>query len=113
MDIQTVNLEMGMPTVEMARTRLNAAIRSGRANRVKIIKFIHGYGSSGPGGAIKKDVLSQLAAKKRAGAIREFVKGEDFSPFSGEARRILAEVPAAAKDRDFNRTNHGVTLVLL
>lgn len=113
MDIQVINLEAGMPTVAVARTRMNQALRSAKAGGVKVVKLIHGYGSSGPGGKIKADVQSQLAQKKRAGTIRDFVKGEDFSPFDSSARAILNAVPAAAKDSDYSRSNHGVTLVLL
>ena len=66
MECQIVNLEAGMPTVDMARTHLNMTLRSAKANRVKVLKLIHGYGSSGKGGAIRADVLAQLAQKKQA-----------------------------------------------
>ena len=70
MECQIVNLEAGMPTVDMARTHLNMTLRSAKANRVKVLKLIHGYGSSGKGGAIRADVLAQLAQKKRSGQIK-------------------------------------------
>ena len=54
MECQIVNLEAGMPTVDMARTHLNMTLRSAKANRVKVLKLIHGYGSSGKGGAIRQ-----------------------------------------------------------
>lgn len=113
MECQVVNLEAGMPTVEMARTHLNMALRSAKANRVKVLKLIHGYGSSGTGGAIRSDVQSQLAAKKRLGQIKDFVKGEDFSPFHSGARAMIAACPSLARDSDYSRSNHGITMVLL
>ncbi|MCI5800887.1 MAG: hypothetical protein SOX72_08100 [Oscillospiraceae bacterium] len=113
MSCQTVNLETGMPTVEAARARMSQALRMARAGRVKVVKLIHGYGSSGSGGRIKADVQLQLARKKQAGEIREYVKGEDFSAFSPAARRILDACPEMARDRDYARANHGVTVVLL
>ena len=113
MECQVINLEAGMPTVDMARTHLNMALRSAKANRVKVLKLIHGYGSSGKGGAIRADVLSQLAQKKRVGQIREFVRGEDFSPFDSGARAIVAACPLLARDPDYSRANHGITMVLL
>ena len=63
MECQVVNLEAGMPTVDVARTHLNMALRSAKANRVKVLKLIHGYGSSGRGGAIWGDVVAELARK--------------------------------------------------
>ena len=42
MQYLTVNLEAGHPTVEMARTHLNMAIRSAKANGTRVPKLIHG-----------------------------------------------------------------------
>lgn len=108
-----VNLEQGMPTVENARIRLEQALRTARAQRFTVLKVIHGYGSSGKGGAIKRDVQRVLAGKKRTGAIRDFVPGERFSPFDADARRILDVYPQLARDRDYSRGNAGITIVLL
>ncbi|MDD3194083.1 MAG: hypothetical protein PHE47_09640 [Oscillospiraceae bacterium] len=113
MECQVVNLEAGMPTVDMARIHLNMALRSAKANRTKALKLIHGYGSSGKGGAIRADVLAQLAQKKRMGQIQEFVRGEDFSPFDSGARVIVAACPSLTRDADYSRANHGITMVLL
>mgnify|MGYP002514787730 CR=1 FL=1 len=65
MQYLTVNLEAGHPTVEMARTHLNMAIRSAKANGTRVLKLIHGYGSSGKGGSIRSDVQAQLRRKKQ------------------------------------------------
>lgn len=108
-----INLEQGMPTVANARIRLDQGLRNARAQRVRIIKIIHGYGSSGKGGAIKKDVQSFLAEKKRSGQIFGFVAGEYFSPFDADARALLAQCPELAHDRDYSRGNDGITIMLL
>ena len=111
--IHTVNLEQGMPTAEQARIRLDQAVRDAKNRRCKALKLIHGYGSSGRGGVIRRDVQSTLSAYKRSGRIREYVPGERFSPFYPEARVLLDGCPALARDRDYAASNHGVTLVLL
>jgi len=103
---QVINVESGMPTVEVARTRLNQGLRSAKASGCNVAKIIHGYGSSGKGGAIKADV--QRALQQKA-----YVKGEDFSPFDSSARLIVERCPQMARDIDYNRQNHGVTIVLL
>lgn len=113
MNCRIVNLEQGMPTVEMARNRLNNALQTARMQGDKAIKIIHGYGSSGKGGAIKADVHKNLAQKLRSGAIKSYVKGEDFSPFSEVSRQITAKCPDLTKDRDYSRGNDGITIVLL
>lgn len=113
MNCRIVNLEQGMPTVEMARNRLNNALQTARMQGDKAIKIIHGYGSSGKGGAIKADVHKNLAQKLRSGAIKSYVKGEDFSPFSEVSRQITAKCPDLTKDKDYSRGNDGITIVLL
>ena len=96
-----------------ARIRLEQALRTAKARRVPVLKIIHGYGSGGKGGAIRQDARQLLEAKKRSGEIRGFVGGEDFSPFSAEARKILDLFPELSKDHDFSRGNDGITIVLL
>ena len=113
MDIQTVNLEQGMPTSEQAIIRMDQAIRAAKAKRCKILKLIHGYGSSGRGGIIRHEVQSALAKHQRAGRIRAFVPGENFSPFYDEARIAVDTCPALITDRDYTRSNHGITIVVI
>lgn len=109
----TINLEQGMPTVEQARIKLEQALRSAKARHMTTLKVIHGYGSSGKGGAIKRDVQSVLAGKLRSGQIRGFVPGERFSPFDPAARALLDRCPELSRDKDYSRGNDGITIVLL
>lgn len=111
MSITVVNLEQGMPSVESARIKLDQALRNAKARRITAVKIIHGYGSTGKGGAIKSDVQLFLTGKLRSGYIRGFVPGEKFSPFDASARAMLALCPALARERDYSRNNHGITIV--
>lgn len=113
MGVTVVNLEAGMPTVANARIKMDQALRTAKARQVKAIKIIHGYGSSGKGGAIKRDMQAYLSGKKKSGAIREFVSGENFSPFDAQARTIIDYCPELTRDPDYTRSNHGITIVLL
>lgn len=113
MNCRIVNLESGMPTVEVARNRLINEIQTAKMRGDKALKVIHGYGSSGKGGAIKVDIQKFLSQKLRSGGIRGYVKGEDFSPFSEASRRITNRLPELTKDRDYSRGNDGITIVLL
>ena len=113
MSIHVANIEEGLPTVEQALIRMDQAIRSARSKRCKILKLIHGYGSSGRGGAIRREAQSALAKHQRAGRIKAFVPGESFSPFYEEARIAVDACPALISDRDYTRSNHGITIVVL
>lgn len=111
MDIRTVNLEQGRPTAKMAVGNMNMELRRAKASRVSVVKLIHGWGSSGVGGTIKVEVHKELRKKQREGFIKGFVKGEDFTPFSENARVILQAYPHVSKDKDYSRNNAGITIV--
>jgi len=113
MNILTVNLEENKPTVEQALIRMDGAIRTAKSKGCKVIKFIHGYGSSGKGGVIRHEVQSSLARHQRSGRIKAFVPGENFSPFFAEARLAIDACPTLALDRDYTKSNHGITIVVL
>lgn len=109
----TVNLEQGMPTVPMALTRLGGAIRSAKASGEPAVKLIHGYGSTGQGGAIRTAVHRELQQRQRRGEIYLYIPGDRFSPFYEEARKGIDRCPQLARDRDYTRTNQGITIVVL
>lgn len=113
MTVTIVNLEQGMPTVEVAKSRLNQALRTARATGRPVLKLIHGYGSSGRGGAIRQGVLRDLEQKRRQGQIRLVVPGDEFSPFYDNARQAVDLYPELRKDRDYTRTNQGITIVVV
>lgn len=109
----TVNLEQGMPTVEIAKSRLNQALRTAKANRTPVVKLIHGYGSSGKGGTIRWGILRELEARQQQGQIRLVIRGDEFSPFYESARRAIDLYPELRKDRDYTKTNQGITVVII
>ena len=112
-NIYEVNLEQGYPTVDTAIKYLELAISRAKAYGYSIVKLIHGYGSSGSGGKIKIAVHKELARYKTKGKIREFIAGEDFSPFDSATQRVIVAYPDITRDSDYFKTNHGITVVLI
>ncbi len=113
MKLTVTNLEQGKPFAEEAVRRMRFALRSARAGGTQAVKLIHGYGSSGTGGRIKTCVHKELAVMKRGGEIKDFIAGEEFTPFSEICRRALDRYPDLQKDKDYLRCNQGITIVLL
>jgi hypothetical protein len=107
------NLEEGMPIVDVALRRLTAIIHREKALGTKAIKIIHGYGSSGTGGRIRTESRKYLSSCQRRGLIRDFIPGEELSIFSDKTRNALAFCPDLSKDRDLERHNNGITVILL
>ena len=109
----TLNLEDGMPTVEEAIGRLRTGLQEMKVSRIKVVKLIHGYGSTGRGGRIRAGIRSELAEMKRRGLIREFIHGEDFGPTDAASRRLADQEKRITRDPDYGRMNHGITMVVL
>jgi len=106
---QVVNLESGRPTVAAALGKLERRIETARRQGVKVLKVIHGYGSSGKGGGLRDAVRRALPELERQGLIRGHVAGEHFTKQSA----ILRQFPRLEDDADLGRGNRGVTLVVL
>ena len=66
--IKTVILKDGMPSVEQARARLSSEIHVAQQSGLKVLKIVHGYGSTGVGGDLRialQSTLRQMATKRR------------------------------------------------
>ncbi len=106
---QVVNLESGRPTVADALGKLERRIETARRQGVKVLKVIHGYGSSGKGGSLRDAVRRTLPELERQGLVRSHVAGEHFTKSSA----IVRQFPWLNDDADLGRGNRGVTLVVL
>ncbi len=108
-----INLERGLPTVAQALVRLDNEIEISVRQGFRLLTLIHGYGSSGRGGAIKDAVRRQLQYYKHLRRINDVVAGEEFSTRSGPGRQLLRRFPTLTTHRDLNRHNPGITVVVL
>lgn len=111
--IPRLNLEDGMPLVEDAISRMNTGIQEMRVSRVKAVKLIHGYGSTGRGGRIRLGVRDELAAMKRKRLIKDFIPGEEFGPLDTASRKLAEQDKTVTRDPDYGRMNQGITVVVL
>lgn len=108
-----INLERGKPLVQQALDRLESELATSRTLGCKVLTLIHGYGSSGIGGAIKEAVLRQLHYLEHQGRIKTIIPGERFEGRSGRGRQLLRQYSFLAEHRDLNRANPGITVVIL
>ena len=103
----------GLPTLEEARRQVIDEIRRAKREGVRVLKIIHGYGSSGKGGTLCVGLRKSFTLRKKEGVIREFIVGEDFSIFNEKTMSVLEAVPKLRGDPDLNATNEGVTVLWL
>lgn len=110
--IKIVNLEDGMPTVEQARLRLDYELQRARADGFAAAKIIHGYGSSGVGGALRTALQAKLRAAAQRGELHAVIYGEDWRVSDEHTWPLLQKYPEWKSDFDLGRANRGITVVI-
>jgi|GEM_PF-80290 len=110
---QTLNLESGRPATDQAVGRLDLKLDTWRRQGVRLVRVIHGYGSSGRGGAIRDAVRRHLGNLRSRGLVKGWVAGEDYPDGSGAARALLNRHPGLRSSLRTDRGNAGITFVEL
>ncbi len=111
--MRTVNLESNLPSLDEARRRLLVEMDAARREGMRVLKVVHGYGSSGEGGKLCVGIRKSLRLRVKEGKAVLVVPGERFSSDATEGRELVKRYPALRGDRDFNRMNLGITIVEL
>ncbi|MGB7846195.1 MAG: Smr/MutS family protein [Candidatus Acidiferrum sp.] len=108
-----LNIEAGFPTIEEARQLLLAELRQARQSGIVAVKVIHGYGSTGKGGALRGALRTSLLRRKKEGLVSRVIFGEKWSVFEEDSRYAIERCPELRSDRDLNRSNEGITIAVL
>jgi hypothetical protein len=111
--IRTFNVEAGLPTLDEARRLVIEEIKRAKGASARVLKVIHGYGSSGKGGALCVGLRKSFSLRKKEGVIRDFILGEDWTIFNETVLALLEVVPQLRGDPDLGATNEGVTILWL
>ena len=108
--VAVVNLEDSMPTAEAAVQRLKNALTSHKGQGCKAVIVIHGYGSTGVGGAIKTAARKCLGESSLRGIVRTYAAGEQWLI---RKKELLAVCRDLEKYERGIANNPGVTVVIL
>jgi ribosomal protein S9 len=111
--IKTVNLKSDMPQVQEALQRLDRELAAARQEKAKLLKLVHGYGSTGQGGDIRIAVQKRLVEITQNGQIRGCIFGENWSKSDEQTWKLLQAHAELKSDSDLGRGNRGITIVLL
>jgi hypothetical protein len=107
----TSNLEFGLPSAEQALERLERALREARSCGAKVIRLIHGYGSTGRGGKIRDAVRRELGRKLARCEIRAAVHGENYSSATNSGRELLSRFKELKNTERSDSSNPGLTII--
>ena len=111
--LRVVNIKSGMPAVDAAIKTITYNIKNAGALGVSVIKFIHGYGSSGKGGSIRTEARKYLERMKVRGIIKGYIIGEEFSIFDETTCKAFLVCEDLRRDSDLERHNNGITIVIM
>ncbi len=106
-----INLEDGLPTVDEALSYLKMSLTLCKQNKIGCLAVIHGYGSSGKGGAIRVKARQWLNAQVRNGTVKTVINGEDFDVLNFKALELKNKYKELEKL--LRVCNHGITVVAL
>jgi hypothetical protein len=102
-----------MPLVREALQRLDRELALAHREKAKLLKLVHGYGSSGAGGDIRIAVQKRLLELAQNGQIRGCIFGENWSKSDDVSWKLVQSHPELKSDSDLGRRNQGITIVIL
>ncbi len=113
-DTDMINLELDSPSSEEALDQLTHYIRAASEAQIRALVVIHGYGSSGKGGNIRKRVREALENNFFADRVSEYYHGEDLVHHSSLYRDVIKRRPSLKKYfKNFKEGNAGMTLLIM
>ena len=111
--IRVVNIKKDNPNADYAMYLLDEEIKYSKAIGNRVIIVIHGYGSHGRGGIIKKELKSYLPYLKKKGKISDFVFGENWGELNDTKKIICKISPEIILHENLQSINSGISVILL
>jgi hypothetical protein len=106
-----INIKSDMPMVGDAMKYLQDTILRLKKEKYECVLIVHGYGSTGKGGAICEKCRQWLKAQERNKKVKTVIFGEDFEIFNFKALELKNKYKELSPL--MNVCNHGVTVVEL
>ena len=110
--VRNLDIESGLPTVDEALRRLETQLDRARRDGVRVVRVIHGWGSStGGGGRIRVAARDWLRRQLDARRIRSLHFGDHHTHTTPQGRDFLRRHPALRSTERADRENPGITFV--
>ena len=110
--VRDLDIEAGLPTVAEALRRLAAQLDRARADGVRVVRVIHGWGSNTGGGGRSRAAARQwLQGQREQRRIRLMLLGDHYTHTSPEGRDFIRRHPALRSSERTDRENPGITFV--
>jgi len=109
--MKVINIKKDMPNSEYAIFLMEKEIDIQRAMGENVLLVIHGYGSSGEGGLIKREVKRDLERLKHFNKILDFIEGERCGETNETYKLMCSKFPELLISKDLGNLNSGVTII--
>lgn len=113
MKVKELNIKQDFPPADVAVACLEIEIEALTNTEYGAIKVIHGYGSHGKGGEIKRLLRERLKQLKSQKKIIDYVEGEKWGKEAIEKFNVVKNFPELLLGCDINCYNNGITIVFL
>lgn len=113
MNLITINIKSDGQSVKQAIAEFLIEIDALKLGGFKVLKVIHGYGSNGIGGDIKREFLRTCKELKGRGRICDFACGSELTTKISLRKMAINYCADLMIDKDLSFVNPGVSLVVL
>ena len=113
MKLITIDIKSEQQTVKQAIAEFLVEIDACRIGGFKVMKVIHGYGSHGVGGAIKREFLRECQNLKNRGKIEDFVCCDNWTERNITRRIAINYSPDLLADRGLYLLNPGCSIIII
>jgi len=102
-----------MPSVEEGIARLEGELMRARQSGVRVVRVIHGWGSTGTGGILREACRVFLKRKLAVRQVANIIYGEDYSKTTNAGRELMNHCPELKGCERSDSQNPGITFVEL
>ena len=113
MRVLYIDVKSDHQTCLMAVAQLEIEIDACKLGGFNALKVIHGYGSHGVGGEIKKEIHKRLKQMKSQKLIFDYLPCEKWTPNNSIRKLAIERCDELLADSDLRMLNSGVTIVLI
>lgn len=112
--VKVLNIKSDFLSSGEALSKVQTEIEAYKINNlVKVLIVIHGYGSTGKGGIIKRDLHTFLPTFKKQNKILDFIPNEKFATNNEKYTLYTKLYPELLLNSNLQNLNPGVTLIFL
>jgi len=111
--VRTVNIEANRPSVDEALERLEGELARAKQSGVRVMRLIHGWGSSGTGGKLRDACRAFLQRKLVARQVKSVVAGDNYSRATIGGRSLMERCPSLRECERSDAQNPGITFIEL